>query len=160
MRTVETVLYKFNEHPRQDLLLIKHWDINVDYDWWDNVYDDAWDIGLKITGFDIDKRVCSGSFLWEAKDVAEKVIQEHGTETGTYKAAQDFQAAYALLHLKYPYDDFEDELEEAEADLKENLCRAYLQILIDEYEYRTSEEQVKETLIANDYEFTIDGNIY
>lgn len=160
MRTVETVLYKFEEHPRQDLLLTKHWDINVDYDWWDNIYDDAWNIGLKIKGFDIGRRVCSGKLTTNGREVAEKVIQEHGEDTATYKAAKDFQAAYALIHLKYPYDDFDGDLEEAEETFQENLCEAYLQLLKDEYDYLTDEEQIKETLIANDYEFTIDGNIY
>ena len=160
MRTVEIVLYKFEEHPRQSLLLEKYWDINVDYDWWDYTYEDANDIGLKITEFDIYKRICEGDLTASGQEVAEKIINEHGKETRTYKAAKDFQAAYALLHLKYPYDDFEDELEEIEADLKENLCRAYLQILEDEYEYLTRDEQIKETLIASDYEFTINGNIY
>ena len=28
----------------------KFYDINVDYDWWDSVYEDAKNIGLKITG--------------------------------------------------------------------------------------------------------------
>lgn len=160
MRTVETVLYKFEEHPRQDLLLTKHWDINVDYGWWDSVYDDAWNIGLKITWFDIDRKSCAAKLTAHGQEIAEKIIQEHGSETNTYQAAKDFQAAYALLHLKYPYDDFDDELEEAEEDFKEDLCKAYLQILKDEYEYLTDEERIKETLIANDYEFTIDGNIY
>lgn len=160
MRTIETVLYKFEEHPRQDLILTNYWDINVYYDWWNYIYEDANDIGLKITEFNIDKRICTGNLTEDGEDVAEKIINEHGNKTRTYKAAKDFQAAYALLHLKYPYDYFEDELEEIEADLKENLCRAYLQILKDAYEYLTDEEQIKETLIANDYEFTIDGNIY
>jgi hypothetical protein len=29
-----------------------------------------------------------------------------------------------------------------------------------EYEYLTSEEAIKETLIINEYDFTIDGKIY
>ena len=160
MRTVEIVLYKFEEHPRKSLLLEKYCDINVDYDWWDHIYEYAYDIGLKITEFNIDKRICEGDLTEDGKDIAEKIINENGSETRTYKAAKDFQAACALLHLKYPYDDFEDELEEAEEEFLENLCRAYLQILKDEYEYLIKDEQIKETLIANDYEFTIDGNIY
>jgi hypothetical protein len=51
-----------------------------------------------------------------------------------------------------------DKLEMAWAALLTNLADCYLTMLKDEYEYRTSEEAITETIIASDYEFTEKGN--
>jgi len=50
-------VYKFSElsEKAKETVLEKQWDINISYDWWDSTYDDAANIELKITGFDIDR---------------------------------------------------------------------------------------------------------
>ena len=39
------------------------------------------------------------------------------------------------------------------------LLNAYWKILYDDYEYLTSEEAIKETIEANEYDFDEDGNL-
>jgi hypothetical protein len=52
-----------------------------------------------------------------------------------------------------------DKLERAWADLLTNLADCYLTMLRNEYAYRTSEEGIKDTIVANDYEFTAEGDL-
>ena len=54
----------------------------------------------------------------------------------------------------------EDELIEIEAQFFNDLASEYLYILKSELEYLESEAAILELIQANDYEFTIDGEIY
>ena len=51
--------------------------------------------------------------------------------------------------------ELENELEKARLEL----CKTIYKRLEDEHNYLTSDEVVKETLLCNDYDFTIDGKI-
>lgn len=53
-----------------------------------------------------------------------------------------------------------DEIEENIWDIARGLAQGIYRELEKEYDYLTSEEVIKETLIANEYEFTLDGKIY
>jgi hypothetical protein len=61
--------------------------------------------------------------------------------------------------------DFEDEyeldqkLDDIENDFLSNILSDYLTMLTKEYEYKTSEESIIETIKANSYEFDEDGNL-
>lgn len=65
----------------------KHYsDICVDsLDWWENIYNDAEMVGLKITSFDLHYSTRTGYFIGTAKDTATKILKEHGAECDTYK---------------------------------------------------------------------------
>ena len=54
---------------------------------------------------------------------------------------------------------FTSELEDKITDYIRGLCRKLYRYLEDEYDYLTSDESVKSTLIDNDYEFDEKGNI-
>lgn len=147
----------------------KNWDINVDYEWWDGVYMDAETIGLKITGFDLDRnRYAKGNFMESARETAEAILKEHGTICDTYKLAGSFLSDRDKLIDEAPKDkdgEFEDEyeldgqLDDLEYEFRKELLEEYSIMLQREYEYRTSEEAILETLIANEYEFYEDGTI-
>jgi len=49
-------------------------------------------------------------------------------------------------------------LQEMEDDFLNSLIEDYSIILQNESEYLQSDEAIKETILANDYEFTKDGN--
>ena len=55
--TTEHTVYKFDEldESTKQAAIEKLWDINVDYEWWEFTYEDAANIGLKITEFDLDR---------------------------------------------------------------------------------------------------------
>ena len=64
-RTIRTKVYLFSELSDQakQKVIEDNYDINVDYEWWESAYEDAANIGLKITGFDIDRgSYCNGEF--------------------------------------------------------------------------------------------------
>jgi hypothetical protein len=166
MRIIETKVYKFEELQDQakQQVLEKFCSINVDFNWWDDVYYDAEQVGIKICGFDID-RYCRIELYDTAKEVAEKIVKNHGKVCETYKTAKQFLDDIENINTKYgevtednEYD-YEKEMDELSDDFIKDIAEDYLGVLKTDYEYRTSEEAIIEFIEANDYEFTEDGGI-
>jgi hypothetical protein len=160
-------LYEFAELTPdiQQHVLNTLYDINVDYNWWDSTYEDAANIGLKITGFDLVLgSYCKGSFINTAIECAENIIEEHGEQCETYKTALKYLANLIEVREKYKNtgeDDWdeESELENTEDEFLNDLLEDYRIILQHEYDYLTSKEAIIEIITANEYLFTIDGKI-
>ena len=156
MKTIQINLYKFDEVPEeaQRAAHDKYADINVDYNWLDSTYEDAERIGLQITEFDLDRsRYAGGEFIEPAAEVAQNILKEHGEACRTRKTALCFleqQAAWIQ----------DDKFGSHEENFRMDLLDDYSRTLQAESEYLQSDEAVKETLIANEYDFTIDGKIY
>ena len=164
MKTVEIKLYKFSElsEEAKERVLTDHYDINLFPEWWDCTYDDAAQIGLRITEFDLDHKSISGKFIDSAPAVAEAILAEHGKICETYKTAKSFLSDLDELTGKYPNieDCPEDEIEALEDDFLHSILEDYRIILNNEYDYLTGEEAIIETIEANEYDFTEDGKIY
>jgi hypothetical protein len=161
MKTIEIKLYKFAElsEEAKQKAIEKHYDINVSYDWWDFTYEDAANIGLKITGFDLDRnRHATGKFTLSAAEVAANIIRDHGAECETYKTAEKFLSIQEPL--MEDVEENEDALIDCEDDFLKELLEDYSMILQKESEYLQSKEAIIETFNANDYYFTIDGKMY
>jgi hypothetical protein len=143
--------------------------INIeDHEWWDYVYSDAEDIGLKITEFDIDRgSYAHGNFTLSAEEVAANIIRDHGETCETYKTAENFLAEHNPVYADYMNEESEnyespeseDKLQEMESEFLKSLLEDYRIMLSKEYDYLTSEEAIRETIEANEYEFTEDGNM-
>ena len=155
MRTIttHTTVYKFEEltEEAQRKALELLYDINVDYDWWGFTYEDAKTIGCEIRAFDIDrgsycKLTCPNTF-----ETASLIMVNHGETCDTYKLAK--------MYLKTSTEDG-DKQDDLDAEFIRALSEEYLSLLRQEYEYQTSEEAIKETIVCNDYEFTIEGRIF
>lgn len=175
MKTITINLYSFDElTPEiQDKVINSLFDINVDHDWYQLVYDDAKNIGLKITEFDIDNRngYCKGNILKNTISVADKIIQEYVEDCEIVKTAKQFLSDWDKLVEKYSNDidktkvihendnDFDIEADDLEKDFENNLLEGYKIILSKGYDYLTSKEQIIETIKANEYHFTIDGKL-
>jgi len=184
MRTIETVVYKFDElsDEAKEKAIENLWDINVDiFDWWDSIHEDAENIGLKITAFDLGRAsYVKGDFYGPALDVAKRIIEEHGEQCGTYQTAKDYIAEYNRLIveqcqgeadlLAWPgyerdwdtiseYYPEELDTEDIDNEFLRSLCEDYRIILQKEYEYLTSKEAIIETIEANEYEFTEEGEL-
>jgi len=175
MRTIRTKIYKFNELSKdvQNKVIERNWDINVNDEWWEFIYEDAANIGLKITGFDLDRgNYCDGKFMWDVEEVAGEIFKQHGKECETYKTASSFMADRDALVAKHSDGvnlekvaednewEFDNELDELEKEFLRSLLEDYRIILQKEYECMTSEKAIMETIISNEMEFTADGKMF
>ena len=175
MRTIieETTVYTFDElTPKAQEKAINHlWDINIGYEWWDYMYEDAATVGLRITGFDLDRnRHATGEWMWSALETANKITDEHGENCDTYSTVNEYLCSRDQLVKKYS-DGTDQVTEENEYQFDQDcgdIDREFLRSLLEdysltlqrEYEYLTSEEAIKETIQANEYEFTAEGDLY
>jgi hypothetical protein len=176
MRIIETNLYLFNElnEEAKEKAISNNSDINVNFNWWQSSYEDAENVWLKIASFNTESKDITGNFLnnTSAYEVAIKIIKEHGEDCETHKTAQTFITDYDNLVCRHSdkinteivseenNDLFDSECDDLESEFLKDLLQDYLIILKNECEYLQSNEAIKETLIANENEFTIDGENY
>jgi len=156
MRTIETVVYNFDEltEDAKNKAVIDFGNINIEDEWWINIFEDAKNIGLEITAFSLDRaNYCNGKFINSAEECAENIIKEHGEDCDTYKIAKDYLSDREII-LKSM-----DDSDGADSEFLDNILDAYKSLLKKEYEYQTSDEVIIETIKSNEYEFTIDGKI-
>jgi len=171
--TITTKVYEFKElsDEAKEAAIQNLADINVDYEWWDAIYEDAKNVGIKITEFDIGRgSYCRGDFIFNAEDVAKKITEEHGEFCETYKTANGFLAEFNKGKREHELSpDYDSEYEEfvdtglyddIMNEFKRSILEDYRIMLEKEYEYFTSEEAIIETIEANKYEFTEDGKLY
>ena len=155
--------YQFSELSKKaaQRAIEKLWDINVNYEWWDSIYDDAMNMGLKISGFDIYRNDITLILNWSGIDCAKKIIQDHGETCSTFIVAKKYIDEYKKIEAKRNDDNYDCDLEIAdlEEDFKKEMEGEYLSILRSEYENLASKEAIIETIEANEYEFDIDGNM-
>jgi hypothetical protein len=166
MRQITTNVYQFEElsDEAKETALNDMRDINVDYDWWDYMYDDAETIGLKITGFDLDRnRHAEGYLITGVGECINRILKEHGEGCNTYKLAKEYEKRLDELVEGDTSDENEDEFLQAEEDLSEeftnDLLEEYACMLQSEYEALMEDEAVEDTILANDYEFTEEGKL-
>lgn len=174
MRTETTTrtLYTFDElsDKAKAKALDAYREINLNHDWWDGTYDDAKNIGLEIEGFELDRRRgAEGSFIEDANHCASRIIAEHGEMCETYKTAKAFLSDWAELVAKYSdgvnldqvHEDseykFDQEADELQEEFLKSILEDYSIMLQKESEYLYSDEAVRETIEANEYEFTEEG---
>jgi hypothetical protein len=169
VETTSRELYKFEElsEDAQDKAIEKLWDLNVDHDWWQFTYEDAENIGLKITEFDIDRgSYARGNFEDCAGTTAKKIIAEHGPECETVATAKNYlQELQAVIEKnaienkdeKYP-EDFLD-TKDIDREFLRSLLEDYRIMLSKEYDYLTSREAIIESIEANEYEFLDNGTM-
>lgn len=171
MRTIRTKVYQFSELSEQakERAVEVMQDINVDYEWWGATYEDAANIGLILEGFEMDSasfvRDLTGKFTLSAHEVAANIIRDHGEVCETNKTAQRFLDADNSIELSEGEQygegkEYEDKMMELEDVFLNELLIDYKKLLQDDFEYKCSKEAIIETIEANEYEFTIDGNLF
>jgi len=164
----ETKAYQYSElsGEAKQAVLEKMHDINVDYDWWNDTFDDAKIVGLEICHFDISS--VEAKFIDSAGDTADKIMENHGETCETYGTAVNFIYNRDVIVDTAERDengDFcdewqvDNELDECEGEFLKSLCEDYRIILRKDYEYLSSEESIIETIDANGYEFTTEGKL-
>lgn len=168
MRIKQTQVFTFNELSDAAKERARDWYREAsagDDDSFETVKEDAEQIGLKVEYLDR-HRDCKGSFVADAVECAHNIEKNHGPDCETYKTAVAFlkeRDAIVDGAEKDENGDFVDEyelnekLDECEAEFLRSILEDYAIMQEREQEYRSSDEQVDEMLIANKYEFTADG---
>lgn len=174
MKTVRIKIYKFNElnEQAQAKAIEQMSDINVDYDWWSYTYSDAENIGVQITDFDLHHGTIGGKLKISLTDSCELIMDNHGDSCETYKTAKVYLAEWARLVKEHSdgidtdkvcedkASEFDELADELENQFRLSILQDYRILLQQEYDYQTSAEAIKETIIANEYDFTADGKQY
>jgi len=174
MKTKTINLYSFKElsEEAQEKAIEKLWDLNVDHQWWEITFEDAKQIGLEITEFELDRgRYAKGTLIESLPEVCNLIMTNHGEQCETYKTAQQYLAEWNSLVAKYSDGvnlekvteeneyDFDQESDQVENEFLKSLLEDYSIILQKDYEFLTSREAILESIEANEYTFTEDGNL-
>lgn len=171
MRTKTIKIYSFNElsDDAKQIALDKCRYFQVDDVWWDSTYMDAAQIGLKITSFQLDRnRGAEGELFLSSCEVAQNILNNHGENCKTYKTATEFLSEWQPIFNEYMDEqgehyessEHEDMLNELENEFLKDLLEDYSIMLQNESEYLTSDEYVADFILANEYEFTEEGNMF
>lgn len=188
MRTETTTrtLYTFAElsDDAQQHAIEELWDVNVDYDWWDCSYEtikkagECLGIACTVSGFDLDRGdyvgLCGGYSYRKGWRAA--LAHEFGGDTlaALVKIGEELQAAqktlfwsgYASMEssrygTRYSAD--ADHGGQHDVDGLVDGLREFehwaLTLLRREYDYLTSDDAIKETIEANEFEFDEAGNL-
>ena len=137
---------------------------------WDDTKEDAKQINLKLISLD-DRRANEGEFIISAYDTSCRIVQEHGKSCQTHKTAVEFGKDWNALVEKYSdgidlykvteeneyY--FDKEADELETEFLKSLLEDYWILYKKNVEYSESDEAIIETINANNYEFTEDGEL-
>lgn len=148
MRTIEIKLFQYDELPTEAAKeKAREWFAQglFDFDWWDPTYEDAENIGLKITSFDWYRHEIDGKLQTSVNDIARKIRAEHGKQCGTHKLA-------LTVDLRKANDRGEDM-----ETFERALLQEYLAMLMREMEYMESREYIEDTIRGNEYEFIETG---
>lgn len=171
MRTIRTKVYKFSELSKeaQEKAIDSYRanDNNTEFVFaWDAIYEDAKEIGLKIISLD-DHIANKGEFIYSAQDTAKKILANHGEICDTYKTAQTFISECEAIQQQAEKEGkdgdedywFSDEIEELEEEFLRSLLEDYRIMYNRDIEYQNSDEAIKETIEANEYEFYANGKM-
>ena len=163
MITHEIKTYSYNELPEniKEKVMEKYYNINTDHEWWDFLEYELKEMGIELSSFDIDHYKCELKFINGGHEIADHIINEHGEKCDTYKNASLYlKNRDEIVDNSIDEYEMDIELDELRDEFKKDLEQDYLIMLRDNYEYLTSEEAIEETIMANEYDFTLDGNIF
>src|SRR5580693_5752393 len=122
MRTIETTVYKFDELNDKAKEQARDWYRQGDHNSfaWEQIKEDAEQIGLKITTLD-DHRNNEGGFIGGPLETVKLILENHGKSCETYKTAERYQKELTRL-----YDaDCKEETQETQ-DAYENCAHEFL----------------------------------
>jgi len=175
MKTIEVKLYEFEELSAEakENAIERNRTMNVEWDWWDSTYETMKEIGIKISSFDIYYRNISIT-IEDSHHTASETIKNFGEGMEIVKISKRFIADRDALIKKLGegndiagysvkeefIDEYDEEIEYLEEEYRKEMAEEILTWLRDEYEFLQTDESVAETLIANDFEFTENGEIY
>lgn len=189
MRVETKEIYTFEEllPDVQQKVIDNNRDWNVDYNWWEFAYDEIeehWSLyGIRIVRnkrsgmyFDLDR----GSYFYAdnvyvedydklcgAFGICKRSVEGQILDGNVKFGVRHFGGGNAkiIVEVASGYDDRDIDgeiagiLEERMIELVDNLCSQALTYLQQEYDYLTSDEAVRDSIIANEREFDWEGNM-
>lgn len=169
MQTLSITAYNFDELSDKAKDKAREWMRNSGVcmdEWWDSTYEDAANVGIKITSFDTGRGQEIDGKVEDTESTAHRIVKDHGEGCETYKTAAAYLKERDEAIEAAPKDEDgetdTDALDEKLDELGEEFTRAiledYLEILCDEWAYRLSDEAIDEDIRANDYLFTAEGS--
>src|SRR6188474_2749885 len=95
MRIKSIQVFKFEELSDKAKDNARDWfrEASSGDEWWESTYENAENVGIKITGFALDRgSYCKGHFISRADETAHKIEKEHGEVCETFKTAKAYLA--------------------------------------------------------------------
>lgn len=150
-------VYEYSELSEKAKGVARDWyyDVSCHDTWWDSPYEDAANIGLKITSFDCGRaNDITGELINNVDYSINQIIKDHGDSCETHKLALEYKDKFKQLEVTPPNDDDQDwRFDELRAEYTKELLECYLKMLRDEMEYLSSKEYLEECITCNEYEF-------
>ncbi len=160
MRTIEIKAFQFEEldSQTQEKVIENNRTINVDSDFWYQCELDNYktELKIKVNEFDIYRRLINIT-IEDSFETAEKIINFFGKKTSIVKTAKIFINDIEKLLKKYEFENYDTDREYLEEEFRREIAEEILSMLTRDYEYKISDDVIKETILANEYEFTQDG---
>lgn len=165
MKTIETIVYTYDELSKEAKEKAREWWNNDDdYPFLSESMDNHATYLLTKNKIKADDIKVYYSLSFSQGDGA--MIQMRGMwKSYTFKVTHSghyyhYNSKEIDLESTKTGNDASDKTYEEFNNLYVEICRQLAQYGYDEIEYLSSEEAVAETLMANDYQFTIDGTIF
>lgn len=156
MKTIQVNVYNFDElsSEAKKKSLNKFYDLNVSNNWWQYTYADAFDVGIKITSFDIDRASYCNIEIKDVWETIKLILHNHGEMCDTFKTTLKYEGLLGAINSEEKPDEWTAIAE----DYKNEIAEDYLSILKHEYEYLTSESAIIESIESNGYQFLSNGD--
>lgn len=168
MRQETINIFTFEElsEEAQEKVLQEFWDINVNYEWWEFIYDDAKNVGVEIDGFDIGRGNRISGSIDDLETVCNKIIIEHGESTETAILALEYLDKFIVLNARLDravdvmdeidrrYEDLNPEKADRVYDTADGIiedCEDTIQDLAEEFEREILECYL--TILRKEYEY-------
>lgn len=176
MRIIEIKAFQFEELncQTQEKVIENNRTINVDSNFWFECELDNLKTELKIivNEFDIYRRTINIT-IEDSFETAEKIIDFFGKKSSIVCIAKTFIRDRDILVKKYGkgnekdgyevkeefWYEYDEEIEYLEEEFRTEIAGEILSKLSSQYEYEISDDAIKETILANEYEFTELGEL-
>lgn len=164
MKTIEINVYKFKELDKQtqEKVIENYRYINVENTfWYECIKEDFNRLGLEIRSFDLDRGSFAEIHIEDFEDTSNNIIDEFGDNVHIQKTAKNYIDEYNKIQANFKEDeDIERELEILDEKYQREYSADILSYLRKDYDYQVSDEAIIETIEANDYNFTWNGEIF
>ena len=164
MKTIEINVYKFKELDKQTQrkVIQNNIYINVeDTSWHYFIKEDFIRLGLEIRSFDLDRGSFAEIHIDDFEQTSKNIIDEFGDSVLIKQTAKNYLDKYNEIQANYKEDeDIERELEILDEKYQREYSADILSYLREDYDYQVSDEAIIETIEANDYNFTWNGEIF
>jgi hypothetical protein len=164
MRIIEIKAFQFEELDSQtkEKVIENNRVINVDTDFWYQCELDNFkhELKIKVNEFDIYRREINIT-IEDSFETAQGIVNFFGKESSIVKTAKIFLKDRISVYKSYEDDGYEldIQLEYLKEEFRKEIAEEILSMLTSQYEYEISDDAIKETILANEYEFQEDGEL-